>query len=203
MKRRNAEWPVRPFPNFNPLFRSPYAIRCSEIDLVRTFREYISAGMVARTKLESVFPCSTRVNFIQLRRDLRLPRPCSITARRVQTRRAILLLRPRQARRPTAETSLGLGDGGDLLVFHFDEGAGGSSPALDGGSGLLVCRQVEGDEEQEVGGEDADAGNGGEFLAGAGAGVWQPGEVGGGEVCPRSEIDETLAHMLVFEHCQL
>jgi hypothetical protein len=75
-----------------------------------------------------------------------------------------------------------------LLVLHFHQCT--CSPAAALGNRLLVRREVEGDEEEEVGREDADAGDGGEFLAGALASVGQPGPVGGCEVGPGGEVDE-------------
>lgn len=51
-------------------------------------------------------------------------------------------------------------------------------PALCRRGALLVGGQVEGHEKEEVGGEDADAGEGGEFLAGAAAEGGEGGEVG-------------------------
>lgn len=54
----------------------------------------------------------------------------------------------------------------------------------------LVGCEVEGDEEEEVRGDDAHAGEGGEFFAGAVAGVGHPGPVGGSEVGVGGEVDE-------------
>ena len=54
----------------------------------------------------------------------------------------------------------------------------------------LVGGNVEGDEEDEVRGEDADSGDGGEFFARALAGVGEPREVGAGEVGVGGEVDE-------------
>ena len=51
------------------------------------------------------------------------------------------------------------------------------------GTTLLVCRQVEGDEENEVGAENEETGESGKLLTSAGAVVGHPGEVGRGEVC--------------------
>ena len=80
-----------------------------------------------------------------------------------------------------------------LLVLHLDEGAGGAAALLDAAllrGRLGVGGDVEADEEDEVRGEDADAGDGGELLAGAGAEVGEVWEVGGGEVGPGGEVDE-------------
>lgn len=55
---------------------------------------------------------------------------------------------------------------------------------------LVVGGEVEGDEEEEVGGEDANTGEGGEFLACAFAGSGEVGEVGRREVGIGGEVDE-------------
>lgn len=75
-----------------------------------------------------------------------------------------------------------------LLILHFNESA--CSPAATLGHRRLVGGEIERDEEEEVGGEDADAGDGGEFLAGAFAIVGEPGPVSAGEVGPGGEVDE-------------
>jgi hypothetical protein len=84
---------------------------------------------------------------------------------------------------------LALGDGSDVWELGVLEGAGGLAA---GGAlaVLLVGGDVEGDEEEEVGGDDAHAGEGGEFLACALPGVWHPLEVGRGEVGVGGEVDE-------------
>jgi hypothetical protein len=84
-----------------------------------------------------------------------------------------------------------------LLILHFHQCT--CSPAAALGNRLLVGREVEGDEEEEVGCEDADAGDGGEFLACALAGVGEPGPVGGCEVGPGGEVDEAWDWELVDE----
>jgi len=55
---------------------------------------------------------------------------------------------------------------------------------------LLVRCDVEGDEEQQVGADDAHAGERGKLLAGALAGVRHPLEVGRGEIGVGGEVDE-------------
>lgn len=82
-----------------------------------------------------------------------------------------------------------MGDGGDVWELGVLEGAGSlaASGAL---TVLLVGGDVEGDEEEEVRGDDAHAGEGGKFLACAVACVWHPGEVGRGEVSVGGEVDE-------------
>lgn len=57
-------------------------------------------------------------------------------------------------------------------------------------SRLLVGSQVEGDEEDQVGGQDAHAGESSEFLTGAFACTGHPFEVGGGEVGVGGEVNE-------------
>lgn len=84
---------------------------------------------------------------------------------------------------------LAVGDGCDVGELGVLEGAGGLA-ARGALAVLLVGRDVEGDEEEEVGAEDAHAGEGGELLAGALAGVGHPVEVGRGEVGVGGEVDE-------------
>lgn len=55
---------------------------------------------------------------------------------------------------------------------------------------LPVGGDVEENEKHQIRGEDTHSGEGGKLLAGAVAGIGQPGEVGGSEVGPRREIDE-------------
>jgi len=43
-----------------------------------------------------------------------------------------------------------LGDGGNLLILHLDEGLDGSCPAMGLACRLLVRGEVETDEEQEI-----------------------------------------------------
>lgn len=75
-----------------------------------------------------------------------------------------------------------------LLVLHLDQRRGSPAAAL--GHRLLVGRKVEGEEEEEVRRDDADAGDGGELLAFAFAHVGDVGPVGAGEVGPGREVDE-------------
>ena len=89
---------------------------------------------------------------------------------------------------PTAS----LANGGYLLILHLYQRA--CSPAATLRHGLLVGSEVEDNEEDEVRCEDADAGDGGELLAGAPAGIGEPGPVGAGEVCPGSEINESYSY---------
>ena len=67
---------------------------------------------------------------------------------------------------------------------------------------FLVCGEVEGNEEDEIGRENADAGECGEFLAGACAFGWELRKVGTGEISVRSKIDESYAtEWLVSDTC--
>lgn len=76
---------------------------------------------------------------------------------------------------------------GDLGVFERAGGfAAGGALAV-----FLVGCEVEGDEEEEVGADDAHAGERCEFFSGALSGVRHPLEVGRGEVCVRCEVDES------------
>ena len=86
------------------------------------------------------------------------------------------------------QTPAGLANSGYLLVLHFHQRA--SSPTATLGHRLLVRGEVEGEEEEEVRRDDADAGDGGEFFAGALAHVWHFGPVGAGEVGVGCEVDE-------------
>ena len=80
------------------------------------------------------------------------------------------------------KTPADLDDTRYLLVLHFDQRA--CSPAATLGHRLLVRGEVEGEEEEQVRGDDADARDGGELLALALAHVGHVGPVGAGEVGP-------------------
>jgi len=103
----------------------------------------------------------------------------------LQTHPSLSLSIPNTAREvacPRTQSSLHLADRGHLLVSHVAKGALSASPLLDGGGRALVGGGVEGDEEEEVRGEDADSGDSGEFFTGAGAVIGHIVEVGAGEV---------------------
>jgi hypothetical protein len=91
-----------------------------------------------------------------------------------------------------AAVGVGAGGRGNLKVLHVDEGlpAGVAARAADLGS-LVVGSDVEGDEQQQVRGDDANTSEGSELLTGALAHVGSPGEVDGGEVAVGGEVDET------------
>lgn len=117
--------------------------------------------------------------------SLRLPAPRRASIRRNRRPRSMSISqRMRALREPAARFT----NSRHLLVLHFDEGA--CSPATALGHGLLVRGEVEEDEEDEVRGKDADAGDGGEFLACALPGVGEVRPVGAGEVGPGGEVDE-------------
>jgi hypothetical protein len=86
------------------------------------------------------------------------------------------------------QTPASFADSRHLLVLHLNQRTGSPAAAL--GHRLLVCGEVEGEEQEQVRGDDADSGNGSELLASALAHVGQLGPVGAGEVGPRSEVDE-------------
>lgn len=90
--------------------------------------------------------------------------------------------------RTLAEAPLRLTNRGDRLILHLNKG--GRRPTAPLRHRLLVCGQVESDEEEQVRCYDTDSGDSGEFLAGASAGVGEPGPVGASEVGPRCEVDE-------------
>lgn len=75
---------------------------------------------------------------------------------------------------------------GKRRLGHTAEGRAGG--ALDV---LLVCGDVEGNEENQVGSEDRNSRESSELLAGTLAHVRQPGEVAGGEVGPSGEVDKS------------
>ena len=99
-----------------------------------------------------------------------------------------VLLASGQSRLATAESPLDLLGGGEGLILHLDQGAGSAAATLL--NGLLVGRDVESDEQNEVAGQDAHAGESSELLTGADAGGGEPGEVAGGEVGVGSEVDK-------------
>jgi len=80
---------------------------------------------------------------------------------------------------------------GDLKVLHLDggqlAGVAAGPPCL---GGALIGGEVKGDEEEEVGAQDAHAGESSKFLASAAARVRHPLEVGAGEVGVGGEVDE-------------
>lgn len=84
--------------------------------------------------------------------------------------------------RSAAESPSRFANGGDFLILHFDKGTGGAASAALLWWGLLVGREVEGDEEQEVRGQDTHASEGGEFFACAATGVGHPREIGAREI---------------------
>jgi hypothetical protein len=63
---------------------------------------------------------------------------------------------------------------------------------------LLVRGEIEGDEENEVGGERANTSKGGKLLASALSSAWHPWEVGRGEVSVRREVDEAYSSISIF-----
>ena len=90
-----------------------------------------------------------------------------------------------------AAVGLGTGRGGDLKVPHVDERFLASVAARTANLGvLLVGGNVEGDEQQQVRGDDTNTSERSELLTGALTHVGSPGEVGGGEVGVRGKVDE-------------
>lgn len=75
---------------------------------------------------------------------------------------------------------------GQRRLGHTAEGRAGGALGV-----LLVGGDVEGDEEDQVRGENSNSGEGSELLTSTPAHVGQPGEVAGGEVGPRGEVDES------------
>lgn len=83
--------------------------------------------------------------------------------------------------------------GGDLEVPHVDQRLLASVAAGTSSLGsLVVGGNVERDEKNQVGANDANTSQGSEFLAGALAHVGHPGEVSRGEVGVGGEVDEAL-----------
>lgn len=98
-----------------------------------------------------------------------------------------------EARRAFAQPPRSLLHRRHILARHLLERTPGTAPSLDLsllGSRLAVCCRIEGDEEQKVGGEDTDAGDGGELFAGAAAVIGEVRPVGVGEVSVGGEVDE-------------
>jgi hypothetical protein len=94
---------------------------------------------------------------------------------------------------------LGTDGRGDLEVLHVDQRLlAGVAAGTSGLGGLVVGGNVEGDEQDQVGADDADTSQGSEFLTGTLAHVGEPGEVGGGEVGVRGEVDEAFKNKSVF-----
>jgi hypothetical protein len=102
--------------------------------------------------------------------------------------RGAVLLASSQSSLATTESPLDLLGSRERLILHLDKSTGSASAAL--GLGLLVSGNVESNEQNQVAGQDAHAGERSELLAGADAGAREPGEVAGGEVGVRGEVDE-------------
>jgi hypothetical protein len=84
-----------------------------------------------------------------------------------------------------------------LIGSHFLES---TLSTLSATEWLAVRSSIEGDEEEEVRGEDANSGNSSELFASALATIWEPVPVGGGEISPGCEVDEAWrSDMLVGE----
>jgi hypothetical protein len=81
---------------------------------------------------------------------------------------------------------------GHLLILHLDQST--RSPAAALRHRLLVRRKVEPDEEEEVRRDDADTGDGGEFLAGTLAHVGKLRPVGASKVGPGGKVNEAWGH---------
>ena len=80
----------------------------------------------------------------------------------------------------------------ELEILHVDNGLLRSVPPGPAFLiGLLVCCEVEGDEEEEVGAEDRHASKRRKFLAGAFAVVWHVRKIGGSEVGIGCKVDES------------
>lgn len=80
----------------------------------------------------------------------------------------------------------------DLHLAHTDRSPGRGPTSLPSPlARLFVCRKVEGDEEKEVGTQDAHACKGGKLFAGALAVAGKVGKVCRGKVCVGREVDES------------
>lgn len=98
---------------------------------------------------------------------------------------------------------LDTGRGRNFEVLHVDQRFLASVAAGTSGlGGLVIGRNVERDEQDQVRADDANTSHGSEFLTGTLAHVREPREVGGGEVGVRSEVDEAL-EMSVFHSSQV
>ena len=86
-----------------------------------------------------------------------------------------------------------------LLVLHLHQRA--CSPAAALRHRLLVRGEVEGEEEEQVRRDDADAGNGGEFLAGAFAHVGQARPVRASKVGVGREVDAAWKLLVLDVKC--
>ena len=86
------------------------------------------------------------------------------------------------------KTPAGFTNSRHLLILHLHQRAGSPAAAL--GHRLLVRGEVEGEEEEEVRRDDADARNSRKLLAGALAHVGDVWPVSASEVGPRGKVDE-------------
>jgi hypothetical protein len=97
------------------------------------------------------------------------------------------------------ETPASFADSRYLLVLHLHQRA--CSPAAPLRHRLLVRGEVEGEEEEQVRRDDADAGNGGEFLAGAFAHVGQARPVRASKVGVGREVDAAWKLLVLDVKC--
>jgi len=81
-----------------------------------------------------------------------------------------------------AESAPSLANRGDLLILHLNQCACGPAASL--GNRLRIGSEVEGNEEEKIRAENADTGNGSEFLTCALAHVREPLPVSRGEIGP-------------------
>jgi hypothetical protein len=115
--------------------------------------------------------------------SLAAPRRASVGARTCRNTVSNLLADPAGRKTPAGFTNSRY-----LLVLHLHQRA--CSPAAALRHWLLVRGEVESEEEEQVRRDDANTGNGGEFLASALAHVGDMGPVGAGEVGEGCEVDE-------------
>ena len=119
-------------------------------------------------------------------RHLRLPAPRSTSIRACTCGHAVSMAGQRLS--TLGQPPPRLTNGRRLCMCHVNHRT--CSPAAPLRNRLFVSGEVEDDEEEEVRGEDANSGDGGEFLASALAGVGEPRPVGTREVGVGGEVDE-------------
>jgi hypothetical protein len=91
----------------------------------------------------------------------------------------------------STESSLDLTNSWNLLVSHVLESTSGATSLLDRSGWATISGCVEGNEEEEVRGENADTGNCGEFFSSTGSVVWPGWEIGTGEISVRCIVDKS------------
>jgi hypothetical protein len=144
-----------------------------ELDLVRCYDTSISSDELNPNMCLPLLAFQTPQS-----RALRLAAPADSSVRGGSTCSMAISQSMSTLRQPPADSA----NRRYLLILHLHQRA--CSPAAALGHWLLVGREVEGDEEKEVGGQNANSGDGGKLLACTFACIWEPLPVRASKVGP-------------------